>query len=331
MNKRWLLLGMILISVLSAAIICNGAGDKFAPVAPGVVSKYGQLQIQGGQLCDQKGNPVQLKGMSTMGLQWFGYTGKTVKTLVSDWKVSVVRLAMYTQEGGYIDNPAVIIKVKNMLEEALRQDVYVIIDWHVLSDYNPNFYKTQAKSFFTKMAKNYGSYPNVIYEICNEPNGAVTWEGHIKPYADYIIPAIRGIDPDNIIIVGTDTWSQGVYTASQKPLSYPNIMYALHFYAGTHGESLRKGADLALKNGIALFVTEWGTSQSSGTGGVFVEKAQEWLDWMDANKISWCNWSLCSKGETSAALNPGSNVEGPWNDSELSASGRWVKSKIIGN
>lgn len=332
MRKRWLWTGILLVIVFTTTIVCNGEeADKLRPVTPGIVSQYGQLQVLNGQLCDHTGNPVQLKGMSTMGLQWFDYNGKTVKNLVTDWHISVIRLAMYIMDGGYNDNPAITIKVKAMLEEALRQDIYVIIDWHILSDNNPNFFKNQSKAFFVNMAKKYGAYPNVIYEICNEPNGAVTWEGQIKPYADFIIPAIRAVDPDNIIIVGTDTWSQGVYAASQKPLSYPNIMYTLHFYAGTHGQSLRDGADLALKNGIAIFVTEWGTSQSSGSGGVYLDKAQEWMDWMDAHKISWCNWSLCSKGESSAALNPGSSVQGPWTDSQLSPSGQWVKSKIMGN
>jgi endoglucanase len=239
---------------------------------------------------------------------------------------------MYTKEGGYIDNPSVKKKVKTLVDEAIRQGIYVIIDWHILSDGDPNQYRNQAKAFFIEMATTYGSKPNVIYEICNEPNGNnVTWDGQIKPYAEYIIPAIRAIDPDNIIVVGTDTWSRGVKAAADNPLKYSNIMYTLHFYAGSHGQQMRDNANYALSKKVAIFVTEWGTSKDSGDGGVFFDAAQRWLDWMTDNKISWANWSLCDKYESSAALKPGEGVAGPWRDKQLSQSGSWVKAKIMGD
>lgn len=298
----------------------------------GVVSTYGQLKILEGRLCDQKGNPVQLKGMSTMGLQWFSYSAKTVSNLVSDWKISVFRIAMYTKEGGYIDNPSLKGKVKTLVEEAVRQGVYVIIDWHILSDNDPNTYKKQAKKFFAEMASLYGQYPHVIYEICNEPNGGyVTWDRQIKPYAEEVIQVIREHDPDNIIVVGTDMWSQGVRAAADNPLADANTMYALHFYAGTHTKSLRDSADYALSKGIALFVTEWGTSSATGSGGIYLAEAQRWLDWMGERKISWVNWSLCNKSESSAALLSNASVTGPWKESQLSPSGKWVKEKIQEN
>lgn len=325
---QWLVMFVMLtLSIFSGAINENVIQ---AAVSPTVVSKYGQLQVLNGQLCDHNGKPIQLKGISTMGLQWFPYTGGTVRNLAKDWHISVLRIAMYTKEFGFIDNPLVKTRVKILADEAIAQGIYVIIDWHILSDRNPNQYKEQAKAFFTEMATLYGPHPNVIYEICNEPNGSdVTWNGKIKPYAEYIIPAIRAIDPDNIIVVGTDTWSRGVRAAADNPLKYPNIMYTLHFYAGSHSQQMRDNADYALSKGIAIFVTEWGTSKDSGDGGVFFDAAGQWLDWMAEHKISWVNWSLCDKDESSAALKPWVGVEGPWSDAQLSASGKWVKAKIM--
>lgn len=290
-----------------------------------------QLKIVGSQLCDSDGKPIQLKGISSHGLQWYGdyITYDNMKYIRDDWGANVIRAAMYTDQDGYISNPAATKeKVKKIVQDAIDLDMYVIIDWHILYDNNPNTYKMQAKAFFEEMAESYGNYPNVIYEICNEPNGNVNWSDDIKPYAEYIIPSIRAIDPDNIIIVGTSTWSQDVDIAADDPLSYSNIMYACHFYAGTHDEFLRNKIDNAISKNAAVFVSEWGTSDASGNNGVYLDEAQVWINYMNDKKISWCNWSLCDKEESSAALKPGTSPTKNLTDSDLSPSGLFVKKNM---
>lgn len=307
------------------AVAATGAGTELSDV----VRRHGQLQVLRNQLCDAQGVPIQLKGVSSHGLQWFPFSKNTLKNLISDWHITVIRAAMYTGEGGYIGNESLMKqRVKLLVDQAIQYGIYVIIDWHILSDNDPNLHKTEARSFFTEMAEIYGSYPNVLYEICNEPN-QVTWNSAIKPYAEYVIPAIRAVDPDNIIIVGTDTWSQGVDAAADNPLNFKQIMYALHFYAGTHTKWLRDRANAALAKGIALFVTEWGATQASGSGGVYLEEAERWIDWMADKKISWCNWSVSNKAEDCAIFKPGVSLDGPWQDKDLTESGLWVKSKIL--
>ncbi len=325
--KKRLIKSMMIVLVVNLVFTANIS--TFGWGSSSVVSRYNFLQVKNGRLCDHKGTPIQLKGMSTLGL-WSSYSGETVKNLVRDWHISVLRVAMYTRENGFIEEPSFKEKVKRLVDAAIAEGIYVIVDWHILSDGDPNQYRSQSRAFFVEMAKRYGKLPNLIYEICNEPNGdAVSWEGRIKPYAEFIIPAIRAIDPDNIIVVGTDTWSQGVKAAAENPLKFTNIMYALHFYAGTHGQSLRNNAEDALSKGIGIFVTEWGVSDCTGGGGVFLETAQQWLDWMDKHKLSWVNWSFSNKNESSAALLPGTGMGGPWSDSELSVSGKWIKKKIM--
>ena len=192
----------------------------------------------------------------------------------------------------------------------------------------------------------YGEYPNVIYEICNEPNGemiddpeqAVDWNNTIRPYAEEVIAAIRENDPDNIIIVGTPNWSQDVDEASLNPLSGDNIMYTLHFYAGSHGQDLRDKAQTALDNGLPIFITEWGTSQDSGGGGVYYEETNEWMEFINENGLSWCNWSIGgSNTESSNALRLYSNnftveqkIAAHWPDEMLSPSGLFVRALILG-
>jgi endoglucanase len=321
------LLGLMLsLFLIGCAHHSNGKADGVS----GVVRRHGRLQVKNGQLCDRTGSPIQLRGMSSHDLKQFPFTAGTVSHLANNWQVSVVRAAMYTDSYGssYIRDPQVKQTVKLIADEALRNDIYVIVDWHILEDGNPNRYREQAKAFFEEMARAYGSSSNMIYEICNEPNGAaVTWK-EIRAYAEFIIPAIRAIDPDGVIIVGTDTWCQGVRAAAEAPLEFPNVMYALHFYAGSHREELRREADFALSRGLAIFVSEWGLTDSTGKGALYFDEAQKWLGWMDAHQISWLNWSLSNADEGSAALKPRTSMDGPWPDADLNPSGRWIRSRM---
>lgn len=302
---------------------------KGSPVL-GVVHRFGRLQVKNGQLCDQSGNPVQLRGMSSHDLKQFPFKTNTLGNLVRDWHVSVVRAAMYTDSYGssYIRDPKVKQAVKLIVDEAIYNDVYVIVDWHILEDGNPNRYKDQAKEFFEEMARTYGSHPNVIYEICNEPNGpGANWK-EIKSYAGFIIPAVCAIDPDAVIIVGTDSWSQGVLAAAEDPLDFPNILYALHFYAGTHRDESRANANHALSSGLAIFGSEWGLTDSTGKGKLYFGEAERWIAWMNHHKISWANWSFSNCDEGSAALKPQVDMNGPWAMTDLNPSGKWIKPKF---
>ncbi|GIQ67349.1 hypothetical protein DUZ99_02530 [Xylanibacillus composti] len=303
--------------------------DNSGNPARDVVSQWGQLKVSGTQLQNQHGQDVQLVGISSHGLQWFPQfvNKETIQWLRDDWHVNVFRAAMYTQEDGYIDNPSVKEKVKEAVEAAIDLGIYVIIDWHILYDGNPNTHKEEAKAFFQEMAALYGHYPNVIYEIANEPNGNVSWAGDVKPYAEEVIPVIRAIDPDGVVLVGSPTWSQDIHHAADDPLAFDNVMYTLHFYSGTHGQWLRDRIDYARNRGIGIFVSEWGTSQASGDGGPYLAEAQQWIDFLNARNISWVNWSLADKAEVSAALLPGAPISG-WTDAQLSASGRWVRNAI---
>ncbi|MGE9751919.1 cellulase family glycosylhydrolase [Bacillus inaquosorum] len=325
----------ILIVCLFIALLAIGglaAPEASAAETKTPVSINGQLSIKGTQLVNRDGKAVQLKGISSHGLQWFGdfVNKESLKWLRDDWGITVFRAAMYTADGGYIDNPSVKNKVKEAVEAAKELGVYVIIDWHILNDGNPNQNKEKAKEFFEEMSSLYGNTPNVIYEIANEPNGDVNWKRDIKPYAEEVISVIRKHDPDNLIIVGTGTWSQDVNDAADDQLKDANVMYALHFYAGTHGQFLRDKANYALSKGAPIFVTEWGTSDASGNGGVFLDHSREWLNYLNSKNISWVNWNLSDKQESSSALKPGASKTGGWPLSDLSASGTFVRENILG-
>lgn len=292
------------------------------------VAVNGKLKVTGTQLTNECGNPVQLRGMSTHGVQWFPgcYTASSLDALVNNWGIDVFRLAMYVQEGGYVNNPSYWKTwIDNMVTECGNRGIYCLIDWHMLNPGDPNANITEARDFWSYMSAKHAGKKHVLYEICNEPNG-VSWSA-VKTYANDIIPRIRINDAATIIIVGTPTWSQDVDVASTDKLSYTNIMYALHFYSGTHTGYLRDKANAALANGAPLFVTECGTSTASGDGGPYLTEMQTWIDWMAANKISWINWNFADKSETSSALTPGACAASNWNST--SASGTFIKQKLL--
>lgn len=295
------------------------------------VSQHGQLSVKNGQLVDKNGKGYQLRGMSTHGLTWFPefVNESAFKTLRDDWNTNVVRLAMYVDEWGngqcYMGNKSGSLELlEKGVDICIKLDMYVIIDWHVLNPGDPSKYTNEAKSFFETVSKRYAKYPNVIYEICNEPNGGASWSSNIKPYAEKIIPVIRKNAPNSVIIVGTPTWSQEIDKPLSDPLNYKNVMYAFHFYAATHA-GLRSNVENCVAQGLPVFVSEFGTCDASGGGANDFNETQKWLSYFDKQGISYCNWSICNKDETCSVLRPGTSANGNWSESDLTENGKWMR------
>ena len=293
------------------------------------VDTYGLLRTQGNRIIAKDGKPVALQGMSLFWSQWIGkyYTHGTVKWLKDDWKCSIVRAAIAAEPDGYIAKPEQeLAKAYAVIDAAVKEGMYVIVDWHA---HTAEKHTAQAAEFFAKISKRYGKHQNVIYEVYNEPL-KVSWKDTIKPYAETVIAAIRKNDPDNLIIVGTPTWSQDVDSVIPYPIKDRNVAYTLHFYAGTHKQYLRDKAQKALDAGLPLMITEWGTVNANGDGAVDKISTQEWLAFARKNELSMCNWSVADKVEGAAVLKPGASDNGNWSASQLTESGVYVRDLIRG-
>ena len=294
------------------------------------VSVHGQLSVKGSQLVDKNDNAYQLKGMSTHGIGWFpAFVNEgAFKTLRDDWNTNVVRLAMYTGASeGYTGGAMATHEalVKKGIDICIDLDMYVIVDWHILADQSPSVRKADAIRFFDEISKKYADYPNIIYEICNEPNGYSQWDNDIKPYAEDVIPVIRKNDPDSVIIVGTPTWSQDIDKAMSNPLKFDNVMYALHFYAATHTDWLRQRVQNCVNNGLPVFVSEFGCCDASGNGANDFNQTKQWLNLLDSLGISYCNWNLANKNESSSAFKQSTSANGNWSESEMNEGGIWIR------
>ncbi len=288
------------------------------------------LSVKGTQLVDESGNPVQLRGISTHGLSWYPQyvNQECFRQLKEEWCADLVRLAMYTAEsGGYCtggNKEDLRSLIENGVTYATECGLYVIIDWHILSDGNPNTYVEEAKEFFAMMSEKYAEYTNVLYEICNEPNGGTTWSD-IKAYAEQIIEVIRQNDEDGIILVGTPNWSQYVDQAAADPITgYENIMYTLHFYAATHTDSLRSTMIAAIEKGLPVFVSEYGICDASGNGAIDTYQADQWVQTLDKYQISYVAWNLSNKQETSALFQNSCGKTSGFLEEDLSDSGKWL-------
>ncbi|MCR5754698.1 MAG: glycoside hydrolase family 5 protein [Acetatifactor sp.] len=306
------------------------------------------LKVDGAHLTDAEGNPIQLRGISTHGIAWFpDYVNREAFLWVKENAAcNVVRISMYTSEwGGYCVQTGDKDSLKQLIDEGVQAatelGLYVIIDWHILGadsedreDCNPLHYVEEAKSFFGEMSSKYKDYPNVIYEICNEPNNgefgeefAVTWQD-IKDYSNQVIPVIRA-NTDNVIVVGTPRWSSDVNAAaddldSEDSLSnqYSNIMYTYHFYAGSHRDWERSELEKALQKGLPVFVTEYASCDASGNGGIDETSMLAWYDLLDQYGVSYVKWNLSNKAETSAFINSSCGKVNDWSMDEISPSGQ---------
>ena len=298
------------------------------------VSYNGFLKVKDSKLVNQYNREIQLKGLSSHGIQWYSdlVTYENMQYLKENWNINVFRIAMYTSENGYINNPDITKeKVIQIADNAISLDLYVIIDWHILSDGNPNTYKEQAKEFFNEISEKYKDVPNIIYEICNEPNGnSVTWDNEIKPYAEEIIPIIRKNSPKSIIIVGTPSWSRDLDKVVNNKLEHENILYSCHFYSGSHLNEIKTKLEIALNNKLPVFVSEWGTTNYTGDGAVYPSETYELIELLNSNNISWVNWSFCNKNEGSAILSPSYSLNSNI-DENLSESGKLVKELLLEN
>ena len=292
--------------------------------------------VDGTRLVDSDGAPVQLRGISTHGLAWFpDYVNEDwFRQMKEEWGANVVRLAMYTAEsGGYCtggDQEKLKALIRDGVQYATDCGLYVIIDWHILSDSNPNTYIDESKAFFEEMSQEYADHDNVLYEICNEPNSGTSWKD-VKSYAEQVIDVIRENDGDGVILVGTPNWCQYVDQAAEDPIEgRENVMYTLHFYASTHKESLRDAMVEAIEAGLPIFVSEYGICDASGNGAIDEYQADEWVRVMNENGVSYVAWSMSNKAETASIFKSSCAKTKNFSQEDLSDSGRWLYEMLTG-
>ncbi|MGH8793414.1 MAG: glycoside hydrolase family 5 protein [Stackebrandtia sp.] len=324
---------------VAAAALLLPAGIAYASADPAPVetsaAAHGQLEVCGTRLCDESREPVQLRGMSTHGLQWYSQcvNDASLDALAGDWNADVVRASMYIQEGGYETDPERFTELMNtIIEDATARGLYVIVDWHMLTPGDPNENLELAKTFFNEIVPLHADKDNVLYEVANEPNG-VSWS-QIKSYHEEIIPVIRQHDSEAVVLLGTRAWSSlGVSDGADEteviddPVDADNIMYTFHFYAASHREEYLDALDRA-SDVLPMFVTEFGAETSSGDGDHDFDMAQRYIDLMADKGVSWVKWNLSDDHRSGAVFTEGTCPDGPFGEPNLKPSGEWVVEQL---
>ena len=321
MKKRYI--GFLFLLLLLCPCFTVHTASAASPVA-----KWGRLQVKGTQIVSDKGKKVQLKGVSTHGIAWFPqYVNNSSFASMKRMGANTIRLAFYSDPAAGYD-AGLYKKVEEGIQAATGLGMYVVLDWHILSDGNPKIYEKNAGKFFTYFSRKYGKQKNILYEICNEPNGNVTWAKDIKPYARRIIKKIRKYDKKNIIIAGSSTWCQDVDQTAKSPLKGKNIAYSLHFYAATHKEDLQQKLKTAYKAGLPILVTEFSICDASGNGAIDKSSGKKWIKLLKKYKIGFIAWSLCNKQESASLLKASCSKTGNFKKSDLSKTGKWILAQM---
>jgi len=329
--KTGLLITALVLSACATPPSIDTAAEKsFKPRTITPVAEHGALSVVGPHILNQSGEKTSLAGPSffwsnTGWRQEQYYTAGAVGTFAKDWNAGIIRIAMGAQEeGSYLEDPkGNSDRVVTLIDAAIANGLYVIVDWH---SHQAEKDTDVAVSFFTALAEAYGETPNLIYEIYNEPLDTTDWAKTIKPYAETVIGAIRKIDPDNLIIVGTPSWDQRVDIAADDPLTgHSNILYALHFYAASHKAELREKADYAIQKGLPLIISEWGSVTYNGNGYMDEDSTREWMAFAKKHHLTHLNWSVSDKDETASMFRPGASPNGGWTTKDLTPSGRLVR------
>lgn len=346
MNKTKHFLAYLLVTALAITSISFSSGKKTAKAEVTITGQtqniaynqtpygiHGNLEVKGGKLVDNKGTVMQLQGVSSHGINWdVGepfVNEKALQNLRDEWGVNCFRIAMYTADyNGYCvtsssSRKKLLRVIDRGVKAAKKLGMYVIIDWHILNDRTPKKYQKKAKKFFQIVAKKYKKYGNVMYELCNEPNGKTSWNT-IKKYAKTITKVIRKYSKQSIVIVGTPTWSQDVDKAAKSPLSGKNIMYSFHFYAATHKDYNRQKVQVAINRKLPVICTEFSGCDASGNGSIDEKSLNTWVSFMNKNDISYCCWSLSNKNETASLLKSSCKRTSGFTSSNLSKMGRWL-------
>lgn len=307
------------------------------------IVEHGLLRVAGARLVNKHGQPIQLRGASSAGINFHpqtDYINPENIRLLRNGGANVIRLARYVVWG---EDPNELITNKQALEtvvpairEIIDAGMYVIVDWHVLKDRDPLFHEKEALEFFLEIYRCFADDADaLIFEIANEPNdgngqGKVTWASNIKPYADRIIRELRHAGVENLILVPTSNYCQNPSEPSEQALDDSrNVMYTAHFYASdrNHREHVLPKIEAAIQAGIPLFISEWGSSDAQGSGQIVESEIEVWMNLLNHHGLSWVYWwfgamDSASRNESSAALRPGAPVNGPYELADWQQSGR---------
>lgn len=304
----------------------HNAAEPF-DMARGYVKEIGKLHKNGKYIVDENDVPVELRGIGTHHLlQYKNLHNRKAFDSLRRMGVNMIRPSAYLEDYnflgsdgetayGYISRPEETrAEIEKIIKICIDLGLYVLLDWHVFYDSNmiagqtytgyARFHETEALEFFEYFTEKYGDYPNMIYDLCNEPYFAS--ESDIVQF----VQAVRAVIVENVdepvMTCGygagqtNDTW----YTRSKRlydafvAAGITDVFVAPHIY----GSNITTPAQQLWDENIPIFCTEWGNSQGSGDGAGNDTAALANTNWFHEHAVAQSFWKFTDQTMTTSVL-----------------------------
>jgi endoglucanase len=334
------------------------------------------VKVSGNHLVDGSGNTLQLRGVNVSGLEfvpvqgwdpsdpWGSQTGDASPnwTAIKSWHANTVRIPLNeaswlgytcTDSTGATRNPDAggnyKATVASAVSGATAAGLYVILDlhWTAPGNFCPLAQNQMADTdhsiaFWSSLATQFKSYPNVLFELFNEPfvgygsASAADWAVIMKggaqtnyvtggtPYQvnynwtvagmQQMLSAVRATGASNVVLVGSATWDQDLSAwVANKPTDPLNqIAAAWHPYpnSNTVGDpqaALPKFGSIAYTWAQSVLdagypIVATETGDHDATGTVGAPLLANLLPWADARSVSYLGWAWDVWGDADDVL-----------------------------
>lgn len=263
------------------------------------------LHVDGNLIKDTAGNLVTMRGVSIIAPEYATsnpYNPKTPADYIAwladstrGWYSRILRIPVC----GLNTNPSNAYNfIDPLVQQAISLGLYVIIDFHNVTNYGNNgTSQTTVLNFWKYFAPKYADSSNVFFEVYNEPINPADWS-QWKEFIQPVVNAIRAVAPKNLILMGSPQWSTYCNYAVSNPISGDNIVYVYHIYPnqGTPTTSFLDSKFGNAAKSIPIMITEFGWNQdASYSDAITYGKTSDWgipfRTYIDAHPtISWVNW-----------------------------------------
>ncbi|HET9912928.1 MAG TPA: glycoside hydrolase family 6 protein [Anaerolineales bacterium] len=262
------------------------------------------LSVSGRYIKDPAGNNVVLRGVSLVDVGVADTRPRGAVQLINmvtneadGWYARVVRLPVYPnaidETPGWLANPDDYFNnhLNPAIQNCVARQIYCIIDWHYIADYNNSTVDTATRAFWNYVAPKYANVPNVIFELYNEPMNPDNWATW-KQWAQPWVNIIRSHAPNNLILIGGPRWSQNMSGAASSPFTGSNLVYVAHIYPEHGGQGTWDSWFGNAANTVPFFVTEWGWQQGGNTptSGTLSGYGIPFSNYLESKGLSWTAW-----------------------------------------
>lgn len=255
---------------------------SYPPISP--------LHTEGTQILNAQNKPVLLRGVNLISTNWGAdyqdWNPRAIDLAAQDWHVNVVRTRLY--QHAFEANPAQFFLdfETQILEPARENGLYVIL--HPWFGDNQSLPDNVGVMMWLSVAKRYKNDSHIIYDLLAEPRD-ITF-AQLKNTYTTLIPQLRIISPNSLIMVTGLDWGRDVNAWLEDPLPYANIVYRSNPY-NTTTEFPGYFGRIAEK--YPVFLGEFGTDNKLS---MTENDVRNLLGYADALNLGWTAWHFTSSG-----------------------------------